>query len=448
MKLKHRLSIYSIIIFSIIILIISSFIYFSFYATMEKKEIKSLESKSLLAAIYYLEQDELSTVEHNHIKNQLQKTISRKNIAIYSKNDQKVNGEMTLDTNISNEFLQNIRKNQQYSIATDTFFYTGIFYKDNQGDFVVIAREPKDEFNDQMKSLLQILIIVSIIGLAFIYLFSNYLGYIAYEPINKIIEQIKSRNSNNFNEPLSLTNSYAEVDDLVKTYNLFIDQIAQTFHIQKNFIDYVSHELRTPITAILGTLEVTNQKSRSIEEHQATLNKLHQYTNDLQETLDQMMLLSGAKTNFELTSNRIDEIIWHVIENQIIYHQANINVELLVKSDQLLWVKGNDKLLDLAIGNIIENAIKYSNNQQINIKFLEENNQLIINIIDKGIGILPDDIEQITHNFYRGKNTSDFQGKGIGLSMANIIFKLHHIDLKIENNRPTGTIVCLTFNQF
>ena len=415
---------------------------------MEKKEIKSLESKSLLAAIYYLEQDELSIVEHNHIKNQLQKTISRKNIAIYSKNDQKVNGEMTLDTNISNEFLQIIRKNQQYSIATDTFFYTGIFYKDNQGDFVVIAREPKDEFNDQMKSLLQILIIVSIIGLAFIYLFSNYLGYIAYEPINKIIEQIKSRNSNNFNEPLSLTNSYAEVDDLVKTYNLFIDQIAQTFHIQKNFIDYVSHELRTPITAILGTLEVTNQKSRSIEEHQATLNKLHQYTNDLQETLDQMMLLSGAKTNFELTSNRIDEIIWHVIENQIIYHQANINVELLVKSDQLLWVKGNDKLLDLAIGNIIENAIKYSNNQQINIKFLEENNQLIINIIDKGIGILPDDIEQITHNFYRGKNTSDFQGKGIGLSMANIIFKLHHIDLKIENNRPTGTIVCLTFNQF
>ena len=100
MKLKHRLSLYSIIIFSVVILIVSTVIYFSFYTQMEKKEIQSLESKSLLAAIYYLEQDELPTLEHENIKTQMLKTISRKNIVIYDTLNQKFNGNMDVHQNL------------------------------------------------------------------------------------------------------------------------------------------------------------------------------------------------------------------------------------------------------------------------------------------------------------------------------------------------------------
>lgn len=78
MKLRHRLSLYSLIIFSVIILIISSVIYFSFNTIMERKEVKGLESKSLLAAIYYLEKDEMSSNEHEEVRSQLQKTISKR----------------------------------------------------------------------------------------------------------------------------------------------------------------------------------------------------------------------------------------------------------------------------------------------------------------------------------------------------------------------------------
>lgn len=445
MKLKHRLSLYSIIIFSVVILIVSTVIYFSFYTQMEKKEIQSLESKSLLAAVYYLEQDELPTLEHENIKSQMLKSISRKNIVIYDALNQKFNGNMDVDSNISPKFLNNVRINKNDFFTSEHFFYNGIFYHDNQGDFVVITRQSKDEFNDQMQSLLHILIIVSIIGLLFIYLFSQYLGYIAYEPITKIIEQIKERDTKNFNEPLVLRKSYSEIEDLVKTYNHFIDRIAQTFNVQKNFIDYVSHELRTPITALLGTLEVTNHKKRTSEEYELVLLQLKQYTNDLQETLDQMMLLSGAKTSFEFKTIRIDEIVWQVIENAVLYHNAKINVDIKVENNQLLSIQGNEKLLEVALNNLIGNAIKYSDNQQIMIQFLEVNQQLQIHIIDQGIGILENDLAKIKQNFFRGQNTQSYQGKGIGLSMANIIFTFHKIDLKIEQNQPNGTIVKLSF---
>ena len=445
MKLKHRLALYSVVIFSIIILIVSTIIYFSFYTEMEKKEFKSLQNKTLLASIYYLEKDELPVLEHNNVQSQLIKTISRKNILIIDQNNKKYNGNMADNKEITQQFIENIRSNKTDFFASKDFFYNGIFYHDNQGDFVVITRESKQEFNEQMQSLLQILISVSLVGLIFIYLFSNFLGVIAYEPITKIIEQIKERDAKNFIEPLKLNKSYAEIEDLIKTYNHFIDRMAQTFNVQKNFIDYVSHELRTPITALLGTLEVTNHKKRTLEEYENVIVQLKQYTNDLQETLDQMMLLSGAKTSFEFSQIRIDEVVWQVIENAILYHEARINVDLQVENNQLLTIQGNEKLLEVALNNLVSNAIKYSNNQPILVQFLEINHRLQIHISDLGIGILETDIKQIKQNFFRGKNTQDFQGKGIGLSMANIIFTLHQIDIEIVPNKPKGTIVKLIF---
>lgn len=352
---------------------------------------------------------------------------------------------MSSNKDISTNFIENIRANKSDFFTSKDFFYNGIFYRDNEGDFVVITRESKQEFNEQMQSLLQILISVSFVGLIFIYLFSNFLGVIAYEPITKIIEQIKERDAKNFTEPLKLNKSYAEIEDLIKTYNHFIDRIAQTFNVQKNFIDYVSHELRTPITALLGTLEVTNHKKRTLEEYENVIVQLKQYTNDLQETLDQMMLLSGAKTSFEFSQIRIDEVVWQVIENAILYHQARINVDLQVENNQLLTIQGNEKLLEVALNNLVSNAIKYSNNQPILVQFLEINHRLQIHISDLGIGILETDIKQIKQNFFRGKNTQDFQGKGIGLSIANIIFTLHQIDIEIVPNKPKGTIVKLIF---
>ena len=250
---------------------------------------------------------------------------------------------MSSNKDISTNFIENIRANKSDFFTSKDFFYNGIFYHDNQGDFVVITRESKQEFNEQMQSLLQILISVSLVGLIFIYLFSNFLGVIAYEPITKIIDQIKERDAKNFTEPLKLNKSYAEIEDLIKTYNHFIDRMAQTFNVQKNFIDYVSHELRTPITALLGTLEVTNHKKRTLEEYENVIVQLKQYTNDLQETLDQMMLLSGAKTSFEFSQIRIDEVVWQVIENAILYHEARINVDLQVENNQLLTSQGNEK---------------------------------------------------------------------------------------------------------
>jgi signal transduction histidine kinase len=157
-----------------------------------------------------------------------------------------------------------------------------------------------------------------------------------------------------------------------------------------------------------------------------------------------MMLLSGAKTSVEFSRLRIDEIIWQVIENAFLYYEANVEVELKVEDTKLLEWQGNDKLLALAINNIVENAIKYSNNKPVKIIIHEIAGKLQVIVKDKGIGITGDDLKKVKQNFYRGKNTGKYSGKGIGLSMANIILNLHKIELEIQS-QPTGTEVKLNF---
>ena len=445
MSLKNRLLIFSVTTFSLVILIASAAIYISFYKKMETNEFISLKNKTLLAAIYYLEADEINSTEHESIQQQLRKSISRKDIAVFNNQNEFVRGEMTEFNEISIHFLDEVRHNFEANLITDEYFYNGLFYKDNEGDFVVVTREFKNDFNQQLYTLLKILIIVFLGGILLIYIFSHFLVKFTFQPLTNIIDQIKQRDHSMLTQPLKTNDSFSEIQDLVTSYNHFIERLDKTFYIQKNFIDYVSHELRTPITALLGTLEVTSHKNRSNLEYQQVMQKLNQYVIDLEDTLDNMMLLSGAKTNFEFSKIHLDEIIWQVAEQMIMYHNAQINVNVLVQQSNYLQITGNAQLLQLALNNLIENAIKYSNNQLIEIDIKELNQRLIIAIKDTGIGIPIEDIPNVTDNFFRGKNTQSYKGKGIGLSMANIIFSLHQIQLQIKANHPSGTVVELIF---
>ena len=444
MKLKNRLSLYSVAIFSVIILVLCAVIYGSYYKQIELREKNSLHSKNLLAAIYYLEKDESSLQEHEYIKNQLLKTISKKNVLILNTSYKRYNGEMDRNPKISDAFLKEVKNSERAFLNADQYFYSGLFYRDNEGDFFVISRESKEEFQAQMNTLLGILITVFLLTIIFVFFFSRYLGFIAYEPINSIISQLKNRSQLNFNEPIKLKKSYTEIEELAKEYNYFVHELNRSFQIQKNFIDYVSHELRTPIAALYGTLEVASLAKRDSEYYENALPKLKSYTKDLEDTLDQMMLLSGTQNELDFVQVRLDEVVFDVTEQLILVHQAKINIKIEVENYQHLTINGDSKLLKLAFKNIIQNAVKYSSNAPVDIILSDIGENIQVQITDSGIGIPNEEIEKISQNFYRANNSKEFEGKGIGLSLAQIIFKLHHANLTI-NSKVGETVVKILF---
>lgn len=445
MKLRKRLTILSSITFGVIFLIASTIIYGLFYKTNETSVIKNLKKTALVTGIYYLEKDEQSLQEHNNIRREFENLISRDDIAVFDEFDEVAYGKMVNDSVIRPFDLNQVRKKKEHVINTRNDFYYGLYYADNQGDFVVFVKENKDVFNTLMNRLLYILVIVLVLGLFIIYLLSRFLGNMAYEPIQKIIDQVRQKEIDQLNEPIRLQQSYSEIQELVETYNDLMAKASETFVIQKNFINYVSHEFRTPLAAISGSLEVFSQKDRTPEEYQEVASRSIERVKELEEILNNMLLLSGAINSKDFMFFRIDEIIWNIVEEVTVSLKAHIHVDFKVENVGLLSVKGNEKQLQLALYNLIENGLKYSENKPLSISLSEKENKLHLVIKDEGIGIDENDLPYIQQTFYRGKNVGDIKGSGIGLSLASTIFKIHQIDFNIITSNQ-GTEIHLQFN--
>lgn len=444
MKLRNRLVFFTISFFGILFSITIAIIYFLFRNWALQNEQNNLNKTALVAAVYYLEQDEQSHTEHENVTNELRRLISRHNIAVYNSSNEVAYGKMTGDPHLSATVLERIRNDYSYFLERDNNFYFGIYYKDNQGDFVVVIRESNYDFLQHLHGLLYILISVFAVSLLCIVVFANYMGKWAYQPILKFIERIRQQDTAGLSHPVHLERSYEELNVLVDTYNTFINTISQTFTIQKNFIDYVSHELRTPLTAMLGTLEVTGAKPRNEQEYKEAFQKLVTYTQNLESTIDHMLILSGARTQLEFQPLHIDEIIWNCVSKAMEIHKAHIHVDIQVKDPALLRFRGNMVLLELAVNNIMENALKYSDYRDVAVNIYLQDTRVAVSITDSGIGISEEDIQKVTQNFYRGTNVSKITGKGIGLSLSNIIFKLHDITMDIRSS-GSGTSVTILF---
>ena len=297
--------------------------------------------------------------------------------------------------------------------------------------------------------LLIIMIMVLIIGLITIYIVSRVLSNLAYSPIKNIVDQVNEIQASSLDRHIITPNTKDDIQELVETYNNLFKRLSDTFIIQKNFINYVSHEFKTPLTAISGNLEVFAQKDRSSAEYKEMAEKVLENVYQIEETMNTLMMLSGLRNNTEMNEIfRVDELVWD-INDQLpdIYElkSSPIQIVLEVANDKLLSIKGNRNEIKIALYNIIENAVKYSNGNPIKISLLEIQNQLKIVIEDRGTGISEEDLKFISQTFFRGKNVKDIKGSGVGLSLANIIFKQNNIDFTIASKKDEGTTVTLLF---
>jgi Signal transduction histidine kinase len=422
-------------------------IYLAFYNSSEKVVFKELQKTCLLSGIYYLEKDELPHYEHSAIKEQFEENIQNDIVRVYDLNNTIVYGEKEADRNINPKELEFVRKNKKLSFKSNNHFYYGIFYNDNQGDFVVFVKTKSEVFKSQTNRLLVIMIIVLFAGLLLIFFLSRLLSNIAYRPITEVISQVNSMELNSLDQPISSSNTNDEVQDLITTFNNLLSRLSDTFAIQKNFINYVSHEFKTPLASISGNLEVFAQKERTPEEYQKVTSEALENVYHIEEILNNLMMLSGLKTiTPENETFRIDETLWNINDKIFeAYDQQEVRIDLEVKDEKLLSVKGSELQLQLALYNLIENAVKYSDGNPIKISLSETDGQLKITIQDYGKGILQEDLDYIQQTFYRGKNVGNVKGSGIGLSLATIIFKQNNIQFSIYSKENAGTLITLLF---
>lgn len=449
MTLRNRFTLISSLSFGIVSIITSAVIFFAYYDSTRIFYFEKLRNTALISAIYYLEKDELPKDRHAQIKKEYNHLIQNNRVAVYNQNNEVTFGHNLQDKNIKPAHLQAVRNNKGVQFMSDNHFYYGIFYPDNQGDFVVFVKSPNDSFQSQILRLAIIMLSVLVMGLLAIYFLSRYLSKVVYKPVSNVVERINKAEYNNISTAITSTNTNDEIDELIKSYNKLLGRISENVLLQQNFINYVSHEFKTPLAAISGNLEVFAQKDRTPEEYRKVAKESLDNVYEIENILNNLLLMSGM-TKLETSHKqvRIDELVWKIYEKlEIRAKEKNSSIKILlqVTKPSLLEIPGNETLLYLALYNIVENAIKYSYDQPVVLKLSEKRDQLCIEISDQGRGIPSDDLVKIAETFYRGKNVDSIKGSGIGLSLSKSIFDHHHIDMNIESVVNKGTTVTLIF---
>lgn len=244
---------------------------------------------------------------------------------------------------------------------------------------------------------------------------------------------------------LNITGISSEIDELIKTFNVLIYNLQNSYKKVKDFGQNASHELKTPLTIIRGEIEVGLRKERSNDEYKTILQSIMGEVELLQEIIEKILFLS-SNANEDIIKNfeevYIDEIFSEVIKEKMQLAKGK-NITLNIVSLEPLTKLGNPTLLKIAITNLLDNAIKYSKeNQSINLTL--DNNTLTIE--DFGCGIPENEIEKVFDRFYRVQKIKNHsKGNGLGLAIVKTILDIHHFTIKVKSVEDSYTKIIVTF---
>ena len=450
MKIKNRLSLYFTAISTIVLLIVEIAICITINSIIKSDFYSKLSDRATVAAQLYLEADEISADSLNHVRGRYLQRLPDEVVRFY---DDKNAASFIKDKNQywPSSVINQVRKFRSKEFSEGSRQTVGIYYNDNQGNFVILVSAIDHAGNKRMNDLLKALAFLLLIVSVALFTASRWFAQKTLEPIDKVISQMRQVRVGNLSLRVDEGNGKDEISALAYNFNRLLEHLENAFELQETFVINASHELRTPITSIIGEIEISMNKPRSVAEYQQLLLSVLTDAERLKETITSLLELAHVDMNYTHPAFKpvaIDELIWELSD----YWTARIgkgmfvvNVLKLPDDPDKLLIPANRQLLSIALNNIIGNAYKFSENKKVRCDLYADENSITITIADFGIGIPADELEKIFESFYRGTNVKGYMGNGIGLYVTNKIITLFNGTISVNSISGEGTNIKITF---
>ena len=269
------------------------------------------------------------------------------------------------------------------------------------------------------------------------------------KPVQQLSAHMKEISPNTLSDSIEIEGGGEEIQELVKSFNQMTEQLDEAFAMQRRFSASAAHELRTPIAVLKTKLDVFKKKKREQHEYDELVDTMETYIDRLSSIITDLLEFAETSELGEVEDVSLDSVIKTVVDDLESVAQNNmINMQIDVQPKaqseaQTFIVKGNTNLLYRALYNLVENAIRYNNEEgSVNITLETRGQEGVIIIADTGVGIAPEQRELVFEPFYRvNKSRSrEFGGAGIGLSLVKTILKRHGASITVSENSPQGSI--------
>jgi len=452
MKIRNRLTLNFTITVAIIFFIVLLSIYYfaSLYRRIDFYE--HVKERAFVAATIYLEADEMAKQAYEKFRVKYQETLPDEVIQVYDKDNKHAFIAASSALFFPDNKIEEIRKKKELSYTIGNRQVVGIYYNDNQGDFVIIASAIDESGYDKVRILGVIMILAYLLSLIIIFFTGRFFSKKALEPINDVVSKVRKITASNLHLRVPEGNGTDEIATLAITFNNMLERLELAFEMQKTFVSNSSHELRTPLTSIIGNIEVVLSKSRTEDEYKSTLSNILSEAMQIDEITTDLLSLAEIEMNginIPKEEIRLDEIIWDIKEEFKKHNPNGSEIEVrffnLPIDSKGLVIHANRNLLMRALLNILTNASKFSDNKPVIISLDCNNAFNIIKIEDQGIGISESDLKQIFVPFYRASNARQYSGHGLGLSLADKIFKIYGASLHVVSKTGLGSVFTVNF---
>jgi signal transduction histidine kinase len=445
-NIKTKLSIqFSLLVFGIL-MVFSLLVYYFSYDSQLSKFRQNLLDRAKNTAILLINVQEVDSTLLKKIY-QTTKSLEEEEIVLNDSNDKMLYCDKM-------EKLKTISFSQSSDSANPEFFSIGkkdgVLYNhqvNNQIYHVYVMAY--DKYRAENLHGLRVVLLWSIL---FIFCLSVWASYffsrMAIKPITNIIAKVKEINSSKLSNRLDEGKQQDEIEQLAITFNQMLSDLELIFKSQDEFVSNASHELRTPLAIMIAESDYFISRKRNPEEYELHITRLTDDLRRLNLLINSLLELAHLNRDKKISLSliRIDELVFNAIHSTKIKYPGRKILPKIEYSDNEndFLIRGNTGLLEIAIKNLIDNAIKFSNGE-VEVKISKSEEGVFVVITDYGVGIPEYEKDNIFKPFNRATNAKFIGGFGIGLSIVAKIMELHKAKIKVISVLDKGTCFELLF---
>ncbi|UXT43187.1 sensor histidine kinase [Agrobacterium tumefaciens] len=270
--------------------------------------------------------------------------------------------------------------------------------------------------------------------------------FMALKPLNRLREAIDAREPDDL-RPLEIADLPKEVRPAVEAMNRLMERNVEQAEQQRRFLDDASHQLRTPMTILRTQIDYALHQANP-DDIRMTLKSSKDVLDRSIRTTNQLLALAKARTS----------------QGTETYPQVSLNVaETVAESVRMLWprirsrrmdcaidahddglvIRANEGLLQEAMMNVLDNAVKYSpEGSLVTVKLVRDDGWVVVDIMDEGPGMEEDELAHAGTRFRSGHRAAS--GSGLGLAIALTVARASGGSLQVRNRKDrTGLMVSI-----
>ncbi|KLD78897.1 HAMP domain-containing histidine kinase [Xanthomonas hyacinthi] len=257
-------------------------------------------------------------------------------------------------------------------------------------------------------------------------------------PVSDLAARLRAYRGSSDPKPLAPHFPDDEVGQLAEALDDYSGRLTEVVQRDREFNADVSHELRTPLAVIRGATELLLTRPNLDDKVLQRLQRIQRAEQQCSDLIGSLLLLSRNERG-QGNSN-----VAKVAEQLIESHRAQLGgkpLQLLLEGERNLTIDAPESALSVALGNLIGNAVKYTQEGQVVVRVLSD----AVQVIDSGPGLSAEDAAKLFQRGYRGTHAGHSQGGGIGLSIVSRLCDLYGWQVNVRPGAPKGVVATLWF---